>query len=160
MDDFLAKPFQPRQLQDLLETWLVKANRTGGSFTAGSTGTATLPLNLDYLGWLENETADSEQLEFVKVLVETFLENAEQTLVKLREAVRDGDCNRLEVYSHSFKSNCSYLGAVPLETMCVRLETLARDGVLDHAPHLIDLLAAEVKRTERFLMSKGLYPSE
>jgi HPt (histidine-containing phosphotransfer) domain-containing protein len=90
------------------------------------------------------ELQDTAGSDFVKELVQTFLEEAPAMLKELREALAAGDADAFRRAAHSLKSNSLTFGALALAA-------LAREQELGGLPaaqrsNAIDALAQEYHR--------------
>jgi HPt (histidine-containing phosphotransfer) domain-containing protein len=68
------------------------------------------------------ELQDAAGADFVKELVQTFLEEAPVMLKELRDALAAGDTDTFRRAAHSLKSNSLTFGALPLAAMARDLE--------------------------------------
>jgi histidine phosphotransfer protein HptB len=90
------------------------------------------------------ELQESAGADFVKELVQTFLEEAPVMLQELRDALAAGDADTFRRAAHSLKSNSLTFGAPTLAGMARELELggLAAAG----SPAALDALAEEYAR--------------
>jgi len=72
-------------------------------------------------------------MEFVDELVDTYLEDGQQQIVALRDAVATADTAALVRPAHSLKSNSLNVGAMTLGGLCRELEEIARSGAVPDA---------------------------
>jgi HPt (histidine-containing phosphotransfer) domain-containing protein len=95
------------------------------------------------------ELQESAGADFVKELVQTFLEEAPAMLAELREALAAGHADAFRRAAHSLKSNSLTFGALALAALARELEL----GGLDAArqSNVLDPLAAEYARVARAL---------
>jgi HPt (histidine-containing phosphotransfer) domain-containing protein len=95
------------------------------------------------------ELQESAGADFVKELVQTFLEEAPGMLAELREALAAGHADTFRRAAHSLKSNSLTFGALALAALARELEL----GGLDAAdrPNVLDPLEAEYARVARAL---------
>jgi HPt (histidine-containing phosphotransfer) domain-containing protein len=95
------------------------------------------------------ELQDSAGADFVKELVQTFLEEAPAMLAELRQALAAGQADAFRRAAHSLKSNSLTFGALALAALARELEL----GGLDAArrPDALDPLLAEYDRVARAL---------
>lgn len=95
------------------------------------------------------ELQESAGADFVKELVQTFLEEAPAMLSELREALAAGHADAFRRAAHSLKSNSLTFGALALAALARELEL----GGLDAArrPNALDPLMAEYDRAARAL---------
>jgi len=97
------------------------------------------------------ELQDSAGADFVKELVQTFLEEAPAMLAELRQALAAGQADAFRRAAHSLKSNSLTFGALALAALARELEL----GGLDAArrPDALDPLLAEYDRVARALVA-------
>lgn len=95
------------------------------------------------------ELQDTAGAEFVRELVQTFLEEAPVMLKELQGALAAGDVDAFRRTAHSLKSNSLTFGALALGAMARELEL----GGLEAArrPKALDALAAEYGRVAETL---------
>lgn len=73
------------------------------------------------------------EMEFVDELVDTYLEDGQQQIAALREAIATADTASLVRPAHSMKSNSLNVGAMVLGGLCRELEEQARTGAVPDA---------------------------
>jgi len=88
------------------------------------------------------------------VLLDTFLNDSEERLRLLRQALQETDAQGLRLAAHSFKGSCSNMGARMLAGLCKQLEEAARRERLAEAPALIEQIERE------FAIVRILFKSE
>lgn len=69
-----------------------------------------------------SELRDTTGSDFVRELVDTFLQEAPGMLADLRDALAHGDADRFRRAAHSLKSNSNTFGAVALGALARDLE--------------------------------------
>ena len=84
--------------------------------------------------------------DFVKELVDTFLEEAPSMLSELRETFASGDSEAFRRAAHSLKSNSNTFGALSLGAMARELELKGLDPARDAGTHPLDALVQEYAR--------------
>jgi HPt (histidine-containing phosphotransfer) domain-containing protein len=89
------------------------------------------------------ETAGAD---FVKELVDAFLEEAPAMLGDMRGALAARDADRFRRAAHSLKSNSNTFGALGLGVMARQLELGGLAGVRERGPQALDALAQEYAR--------------
>jgi histidine phosphotransfer protein HptB len=89
------------------------------------------------------ETAGAD---FVKELVDAFLEEAPAMLGDMRGALAARDADRFRRAAHSLKSNSNTFGALGLGVMARELELGGLDRALAAGPQALDALAQEYAR--------------
>jgi HPt (histidine-containing phosphotransfer) domain-containing protein len=90
------------------------------------------------------ELQDTAGSDFVKELVQTFLEEAPAMLKELREALAAGDADAFRRAAHSLKSNSLTFGALALAALAREQELGGLPAALQS--NAIDALAQEYHR--------------
>ncbi len=80
--------------------------------------------------------------DFIRELVDTFLEEAPRLLGQLRTALRAGDVETFRRAAHSLKSNGATFGANRLSQQAKELELLAKESKLSETGNRLDELEA------------------
>ncbi len=81
-------------------------------------------------------------------LVPRFLENKHEATVKMRDAVRRGDCETVCVLGHRMKGACGGYGFDELGSMGAAIEQAARQEDTQDIQRWIDKLAAYLEHLE------------
>jgi signal transduction histidine kinase/DNA-binding response OmpR family regulator/HPt (histidine-containing phosphotransfer) domain-containing protein len=167
MDDYLAKPIRPAELAAAL---IATPSATALEVPAAMPATANVPVAESatsvsaraeiptpaaarvaqdhpsglVLGALDHllETTGGD-VTFLDELLEAYLEDAPTQLAAMREAAVSDAIDDLVRPAHSLKTNSVNVGAERLADLCRRVETDARQGVLDNA--VARVAAAEVE---------------
>jgi two-component system sensor histidine kinase/response regulator len=126
MDDYLAKPLRGEELDGALQRW-------AGVVPAGA---AAAPAPVAAVEALVDEarvrTFRDDYPEIAGRLVDLFVEATPPILADLRDAVHDGDDERVRRAAHKLKGSCQNIGATFMATLCVELEgDTAAAGRLD-----------------------------
>ena len=105
-------------------------------------------IDQDVLDELERSVGDDR--EFLRELVETYLDDAPVLIATVREGIAAKDVERTNRAAHTLKSNSASLGALGLSAMARELETLTSPATTEaddlSAPEigaLVDLIAVE-----------------
>jgi CheY-like chemotaxis protein len=172
MDDYVAKPIRVEELIAALERSPRRLNtsaRGAPGAPVGSDG-ATLasmapqpPRESDAPKGTEPILADAversafDRLQasmggaFVAELVDTFIEDAQDLVAALRQALAGADVDTFRRAAHSLKSTGETVGATRLAAVARELEAQARTGTLDGAGGRLDQLVGEYERAVRAL---------
>jgi CheY-like chemotaxis protein len=166
-DDYLSKPFSPKDLGRLLEKWLPHT----GSRDAAAAGQAGVPVAenapadpgsgqgvasfaaaidqsvLDIIRDLEDE----DDPDMLAEILGLYLGKAPELLQALEAAVAGKDAESLRIAAHTLKSSSANVGARTLADLCRELEELGRTGSLDNAASKLSLLYDEYRRVDAAL---------
>jgi len=84
--------------------------------------------------------------DFVRELVDTFLQEAPSMLDELRNALAEKDADTFRRTAHSLKSNSNTFGALTLGAMARELELGGMATVIERSGQPLDALAEEYSR--------------
>jgi len=93
------------------------------------------------------------EADFVQEMIDLFLAQTPGQLAQVAQAVAQGQPQALRHAAHTLKSQCNALGALPLGTRCLELETLGREGSMEGAADKLAGLECEFERVRRALQS-------
>ncbi|MGB0721578.1 MAG: EAL domain-containing protein [Gammaproteobacteria bacterium] len=168
MNDFMTKPFNNEQLNELLEKWLPRVSAPvldpGADTNPGDNGTGDT-------GTGDSETKDGgaegifkpSALDELRMLGERlgknlhgkalgqFLESLDEQIAQLRSQLSTGDRETLHRAAHSLKSSSAQLGAVGLSRACAELEAACttEEAVIETPKGLGALVDACASAAER-----------
>ena len=103
---------------------------------------------------LRESTGDDD--EFIRELVDTYLEEAAGYLEAMAAALAAGDAAAMVRPAHTLKSSSATMGAMRLAGICRRLEEAGRAGHADGMAADVDLARATWAATIAALTSAGL----
>ncbi|WP_085905649.1 response regulator [Kiloniella majae] len=139
MDDFISKPVQIKDLEKVLQHWVVDGGHQGDELdingdkdegTKSEEGTKLVDFS-------EIEVLKEKIGDKVIPIVECFVEFAAQTAPNMQQALDQKDSTALENAAHSFKPICFELGVKGLGQQAENLEALARQGEAEKAYELV-----------------------
>ncbi len=146
MDGYLSKPFNKKQLQEVLNTWVPNKQTTVLPVTPATdtnqhaspyiTERRSIVLNPVALENLRQITTSSGET-LLNNAIGIFLRSAPEALQTLRTEFDNQDSDALRKTAHSFKSACANLGAQDLADGCAAIENLARQGDIDGVADLL-----------------------
>jgi CheY-like chemotaxis protein len=134
MDDYLAKPVQPKALLLALERC--------------TSGSDPIPPATNLQSLLDSGIGD-----LVPQLISIFLESAPLDIQKASIALRDADPAGLANAAHSLKGSCSNFGATRMHELCQQLEKLGRSELIETAPEILVLIEKEFNRARTELLA-------
>ena len=109
MDDYLAKPLRPEELDEVLARWLGYA--------------PAAPAVEALIDDARMRTFRDDYPDIVDQLLDLFLDSTPPLLDELREAVGAGDDDALRRTAHKLKGSCQNIGATFMATLCRSIET-------------------------------------
>jgi two-component system sensor histidine kinase/response regulator len=145
MDDYLSKPFRPRELATVLERWVgpspaAHCSESATAQAAPAAPPAALPDPIDraHLGRLRPA--------LVAELITLFRQAAPQRVAALRDACQRGDAAALSNAAHALKGEAAAIGAHELEDLCRALERLGAAHTVVGADALLESLDGALQR--------------
>lgn len=131
MDDFLAKPFEFKQLADLLKQWLPITKSHNITATSLINNLETKPLTAHAQPLINFDTFDQLQEiipdTFTEV-VDVFLTENTERLRKLDDLINGNKFDELLILAHSLKSSSATMGAITVSRTAAELETSAKNA--------------------------------
>ncbi|MDO8330945.1 MAG: ATP-binding protein [Fluviicoccus sp.] len=140
MDDYLAKPFDSRQLREVLARWL-PASIQGHDRVAGYTDIPS-PVNVEKDRHESTSSLyeyDVTRLDMIRQLqrpgqppildgfIANYLSNTPDSLQELNASVRKQDYEAVSFHAHKLKSGAATMGLVSMSELCKTLEFTATD---------------------------------
>jgi HPt (histidine-containing phosphotransfer) domain-containing protein len=117
---------------------------------------ATQPPTLDFE---RVEEATGGDYEFMKELVDLFLEDATERLRELEAALATNDAEQLGKCAHKLKGSSANVGADHMSHLAKSLEERAKQSNLDQADELVAMIARQLSevgpRFHRYIESHG-----
>jgi HPt (histidine-containing phosphotransfer) domain-containing protein len=137
MNDYIAKPVDPAELESVLDRWLEAAGVGRGkegkealmSTDAGGRARVDLPV-FDREDFIERIGGDEEAMRDILAI---FLEDVEQQLAVLAGAAARGSFEELRTGAHTLKGSSASAGAKALSAVALTLEDHAKAGRIDEA---------------------------
>ena len=157
MDDYLAKPVEPGQLDRTLRGWIQRVTDLDQALEEGTAqhkpvGVSTL--KPDLRGRLLRMGVEDE--DDIRELVQIFLDDTRSRAEQLHVALDTGDAERLQRVAHALKSSAAYLGAEELCQLCLELEERGRESELDAAQDLLSALPLVLRQLSDALALAGV----
>jgi CheY-like chemotaxis protein/HPt (histidine-containing phosphotransfer) domain-containing protein len=134
MNDYIAKPIQPVELEKIVDQWLHRMPRE-----TASSHVAHVEMEINDAAADGRKLSDSaifnedvlrrrlmEDEEIVRVVIETFLNDIPGQLDALRSAVEAEDARQAELLAHRIKGAAGNVSAIALETVASEMEQAAR----------------------------------
>jgi len=158
MDDYLAKPVDPKALYALIERIPAQVLASPPSDDARRTRQeAAMPVPDDEEGPVDWDVARSltgGDEALLDELIELFPAESNQQLEAMRRGIEHGDAQLLTRSAHSLKSGALIFGASALAEAALSMETLGRQEELEGAGALLESLEIEARRLDAALASQ------
>ena len=152
MDDFVAKPFEAAELEEMLQRWLddspvqqkAEAEPVDSGVKVAQLHAAIDRSKLDAMRKMMGDDA------FVR-LVPTFMASMQAMLAELQLAADEMNLAEVQRLAHGIKSASGQVGAVGLSELARQLEVQPKDGALDDLPQRVEQLQTVCTQVEQTL---------
>jgi HPt (histidine-containing phosphotransfer) domain-containing protein len=156
MDGLLTKPLAIERLQEVIEKFVLRREPLQGAAVEQIITAPEAQMPIDLVRLCETVGDDAE---FTRDLVQTYLDNALDTLAEMRSAVQRRDAMRVARLAHSLKGASANMHARVAHEICVELESLAASGGVDEQTRALNRLETEVGRVRAMLESLASGPA-
>lgn len=158
MDDYLSKPFDHKQLTEMIEKWVGITLVSDQSALVEVERVVNGPLDLSYLVAIGNIRPDGAKERINKVIT-LYLDSSASEIKQLKNALHDKDCDALMMRAHSLKSSSANVGAVDFSELLHKIEQLSREGNIGEVTGLIEQICeqhGELGQRLRSILEDGL----
>ncbi|MGR3317370.1 MAG: response regulator [Candidatus Anammoxibacter sp.] len=146
MNDYLAKPYKPKELLDLVSKWLddepvfedIPLPQVEGEDSGNEVFSKTAALIY----------VDSD-IDLLKKLVRQFLDDYPGKLSKIKDAIRNNDSKAIKHAAHAIKGSVGNLYARTTFSAASRLEKMVHDGNASEIDEAYNLLEKEIGRLKQ-----------
>jgi HPt (histidine-containing phosphotransfer) domain-containing protein len=140
MDDYVSKPINIAALMQAIGVATSPAVITAMSPQPSPAGNSPLVDSQELLLRLDGN------LDLLRTVVSTFIDDAPETLGAIRDAVASNDAESLYQLAHNLKGSVSNFAAEDVNRAALRLETIAQQRDLSQAPEAYQELARMMAR--------------
>ena len=154
MDDYLLKPLDMKDLQNMLDTMLpdfqlsILPDCSVDSRSNGVREMDRCEVDLEVLKSLR------ENIGEVKSVLAVFLKVLPGRVQELGKAVHDQDARKIYDISHTMKGSCQQFGAHGLADLCTQVESMTRENDLSGISDLYDRLQQSAGAVSIFLQEQ------
>ncbi len=140
MDDFLAKPVELDQLEAMLKKWLCMAADMENEDITEQKSRQAAPPSADKKMFDDKKIISLIQLmeDGFSNLRDTFINNAEQKLTELKQALNEENRENIRFVAHALKGSCGTIGATYMQGLAKEIE----DSINNNADTDISALLA------------------
>ena len=152
MDDYLAKPVDPRQLADILQKWLNRPANSGQvkpPVDEIPTGREVTFNEADLLARL------MEDKGLAGKVVSSFLSDAPRQLRALKKMADAGDADGARLQAHTLKGAAATVSAEALRALCFEAQEAAASRELSRVVALLPRLEEQLERLKTTLKQSG-----
>jgi len=152
MVDYLVKPIDFNQLQDVLSDWLPELRASVVPGTEGKTAdaatkgqdTGSAVINTVVLERLREHVGN------ITTVAGIFLRSLERRIVELEQAIQRNDADAVNKVAHTMKGSSSQFGAEELTHLCLLAENMGKSGNIQQIERIYRQIVAAVGKVKRF----------
>ena len=159
MDDYIAKPIDPKVLFDIIKKWLkpkVEGDEVVHSNTAPK---GDIQIELQQKAGEEDSPVDMKKamsrvgndMSFYKEMVNEFINYIPEKLNLISNGIKTGDFDAVQKNAHNIKGAAGNLSAVRLHSLSLELENRGREKDISGAEDLVAELKREMERLKEFI---------
>ncbi|HXN36625.1 MAG TPA: PAS domain S-box protein [Solirubrobacteraceae bacterium] len=157
MDDYLAKPLKPEELDRVLRRWAPRTTEgSDGGAPIGDVMQDDAPASdspLDPSG-IQRLGAELGSIEALKLPIELFATQTPELLTDMRRAIEAGDAETVRGDAHKLKGGCMTLAATHMAELCRDLERRLGADSLDGATALVDQIEGAFEEAHAALLAE------
>jgi HPt (histidine-containing phosphotransfer) domain-containing protein len=147
MDDYVAKPMSPEQLEAVLQRWVPTPGTPAAALVAPAATVVEGPIDWVMISDLLALTP----ADFLGDLLGLFFRDTATALTDLRIAWREDDLASWARVAHKLRGSCATLGARAMMDLCARMEDLDEPTMMSTGEELLEKLEAEFARARTLL---------
>jgi CheY-like chemotaxis protein len=139
MDDYISKPVNPDEMFRVIDEWTGTASPRSplrGGFASKKESTFEIEETLRRMG---------NDREFLKGLLEEFLDGSSERIESLRQAADAEDLEQVVREAHSLKGTAANLGAGVIREIALQIEMLGGESQLEGIPERLEQLEEEFR---------------
>ena len=136
MNDYLAKPFKPEDLKNIIEKFLGKGKSQKAK--ASKQNRSSIPSRYyDKKAILDRIDGD---VDLFKQLIQLFVEEVPRQINHIKQAIREKDADRITLYAHTIKGSAYNIRAMELKQIAFDIEQAGKSSNFNLAASKIDTL--------------------
>ena len=148
MDDYISKPVNPKELNDMVQRWAGKKVLRPPTPTVVPVAAIRREAPVDLKPLRELTGGDSD---FEREIIDLFLDDTALRLGRLKEAVAGGNSTEVEAEAHSIKGASANMGAEHFRKLAQTLEFKGKkDASPEGAEQVLADLESEFENVKRF----------
>jgi two-component system, sensor histidine kinase and response regulator len=152
MNDYLAKPIEPRQLAEVLPKWLRPPDAQREAPHLADTDSQPV---LEVFREKELVARLSGDQALARTIVAEFLSDAPGQLQKLKRLIEQGDAKGVSAQAHTLKGAAATISAPGLCELTIQIQRAATDGELSRAAALLASVDKEFGGLKATLSQSG-----
>ena len=151
MDDFIAKPFKPKELFALIEKYTSSAKNAPSEIRLESINVEEN--NDDYINKEAILTYISDEISLLENIVDVFSSKYKNNLEKIKQAIDNNDADSLILTAHSYKSSVANFFCKEVTDLAQQLEDAGEKEELKGTQELYNQLYKASEHLEKSLNS-------
>ena len=157
MDDFIAKPVQPKDLSRIIARNRNTVPESASGKEADETDvrervenpySSGVQENIDSPVFAEGEMQErfDGSRELIRTVIDSFTEEAPDTIDRMKHALAEEDADSLKELSHALKGSAANAGAERIREAALEMEKAAGKGEIDWIGGILDTMEDQLNR--------------
>ena len=149
MDDYLTKPIILKDLIAVLTKWLLDSDVKPETIIELPEEDEKEFIDLRVI----RELLGGENYDMEQTLLKTFLDDSEVRFTEMVEALKEGDCKKINYLSHTMKGGAGNIGAVSIYETNKAVEKLSESQNLNPVEVLLKRLDVDLQKLRKFFQA-------
>jgi len=149
MDDYLTKPIILKDLIAVLTKWLLDSEVKHETVIELPEEDEKDFIDLRVI----RELLGGENYDMERLLLKTFLDDSEVRFVEMEEALKEGDCKKINYLSHTMKGGAGNIGAIIIYDICKAVEKLSECQNLNPIEVHLKKLSGDLQKLRKFFQA-------
>ncbi|MDQ5984422.1 MAG: Signal transduction histidine-protein kinase BarA [Syntrophus sp. SKADARSKE-3] len=151
MNDYLAKPIQPKELAKILHRWLKEPVDDDPLISSMASE------GMNPVVFSENDLMDRlmGDRDIACAIIEGFLDDIPKQILKLKEHLETGDLNHLKIQAHAIKGAAASIGAGVMREAALMMEKECAAGNLERASEIFPVIEEALANLKLSLTKSG-----
>lgn len=159
MDDYIAKPIDPKELFDIIKKWIKPKIEGDETVHSNTDPKGDMQTELQQKAGEDEPPVDMKKamsrvgndMTFFKEMVKEFINYIPEKLNLISDGIKAGDFDAIQKNAHNIKGAAGNLSAVRLHSLSLELENKGREKNISGAEDLMAELKREMERLKEFI---------
>ncbi len=159
MDDYIAKPIDPKELFDIIKKWIKPKIEGDETVHSSAAPEGDMQTELQHKAGEEEPPVDMKKamsrvgndMTFYKEMVKEFVGYVPEKLNLISNGIKAGDFDAIQKNAHSIKGAAGNLSAVKIYSLTLEIENKGRGKNIAGAEDLVAELKREMERLKEFI---------
>ncbi len=148
MDDFIAKPVDPKKLATILEKWLAKESNDSSVEINETEAIKSGEEDIIIFDYDEMSARLMNDQELIKIIADTFLADMPVQIEQLKGFVEQQEIENITAQAHKIKGAALNVGAIALSNLALKIEQAGKNKKLTDICQYLTILEQSYIQTQ------------